>query len=47
MYSVNNNLCGKLVLSLESPITFDKRFKVTSIPILITGFNLLIWEFYI
>ena len=27
---VNNNLYGKLVLSLESPTTFDERFKVTS-----------------
>ena len=24
--SVNNNLCGKLVSSLESPTTFDERF---------------------
>ena len=24
--SVNNNLCGKLVSPLESPITFDERF---------------------
>ena len=27
--SVNKNLCWKLVLSLESPVTFDERFKVT------------------
>ena len=27
---VNNNLCGKLVSSLESPTIFDKRFKVTA-----------------
>ena len=27
--SVKNNLCEKLVLSLESPTTFDERFKVT------------------
>ena len=26
---VNNNLCRKLVSSLESPIIFDKNFKVT------------------
>ena len=32
--SVNNDLCRKLVLSLESPITFDKGFKVASIPFL-------------
>ena len=29
--NVNNNLCGKLVSSLELPITFDERFKVTSV----------------
>ena len=29
--SVNDNLCGKLVSSLESPITFDERFQITSI----------------
>ena len=28
--SVNDSLCGKLVSSLESPITFDESFKVTS-----------------
>ena len=27
---VNNNLCGKLSSSLESPITFDESFEVTS-----------------
>ena len=26
---VNNNLCGKLFSSLESPKTFDESFKVT------------------
>ena len=31
----------KLVLSLESPIIFDERFKVTSIPCFIPAFNLL------
>ena len=30
----NNNLCGKLVWLLESPIAFDERIKVTSVPIL-------------
>ena len=25
----NNNLCGKLISSLESPTTFDERFRVT------------------
>ena len=28
---VNDNLCGKLVLSLESPTTFDENFKATSV----------------
>ena len=28
---VNNNLCGKIFLSLESPTTFDEIFKVTSV----------------
>ena len=37
---VNSNLCGKLVPSLESPITFDEIFKVTSIPFFILDFNL-------
>ena len=27
-----NNLCQILVSSLEPPITFDERFKVTSVP---------------
>ena len=40
---VNNNLCVKLVLSLELPIKFDERFKVTSVP-LIADFNLLSCE---
>ena len=31
---VNNNLCGKLVSSLELLIKFDERFKVTSVPFL-------------
>ena len=38
---VNNNLCGKLVSSLEFRIKFDERFKVTSVPLLISDFNLL------
>ena len=38
---VNNNLCGKLVSSLESPITFDERFKFASVPFFIHDFNLL------
>ena len=32
LVSVNNNLCRKLVSSLEAPITFDKRFNATSVP---------------
>ena len=38
---VNNNLCGKLVSSLELPIKFDERFKVTSVPFFNADFNLL------
>ena len=44
LISVNNNLCGKLILSLESPITLDERFKVTSVPFFIHDFNLLSCE---
>ena len=29
--SVNNNLFGTLVSSLESPIAFDGRFRITSV----------------
>ena len=38
---VNNNLCGKLYSSLELPVIFDERFKVTSVPFFIPDFNLL------
>ena len=31
---VNNNLCRKLYSLLELPITFDERFKLTSVPFL-------------
>ena len=41
---VNNNLCGKLYSSLELPIIFDERFKVTSVPFFILDFSLLIYE---
>ena len=41
---VNNNLCEKLVSALELPITFDERFKVTSVPFFIPDFNLLSCE---
>ena len=39
---VNNNLCWKLVPSLESLITFDQIFQVTSASGFILDFNLLI-----
>ena len=39
--SVDNNLCGKLVSSLELPIKFDERFKVTAVPFFIADFNLV------
>ena len=38
---VNNSLCGKLVPLLELPLTFDERFKNTSVPFFIPDFNLL------
>ena len=38
---VNNSLCEKLFSSLELPITFHERFKVTSVPFFIANFNLL------
>ena len=38
---VNNNLCGKLFSSLESPTTFDEVFKVSQEPFLIPDFNLV------
>ena len=38
---VKNNLCGKLVSSLEFPIKFDDKFKVTLAKFLILDFNLL------
>ena len=46
---VNNNLCGKLYSSLELPITFVERFKVTSVPFFISDFNfkLQIRQFYV
>ena len=43
--SVNNNLCGKLVSSLESPIIFAEIFiEVTSFSFFIIDFNLLSCE---
>ena len=41
---VNNNLCGKLFSSLESPTTIDESFKVTSVSFFIPDFNLLSCE---
>ena len=38
--SINNNLYGNMVSPFDSPITFDERFKVTSVPYLIPDFNL-------
>ena len=39
--SADNNLWGKLVLSLESPIIFDESFQVASVAFFIADFNLL------
>ena len=46
---VNNNLCGKLFSSLESPTTFDESFQVTSVPFFFPDFNfkLRIRQFYV
>ena len=41
---VNDNLCRKLVSSLELQIPFNGRFKVTSIPFFIPHFNMLGFE---
>ena len=41
---VRNNLCRKLVSSLELSIKFDERFKVISIPFFILNFHLLSCE---
>ena len=37
--SVNNNLCGKLVLSLEFPMKFNERFKFALVPFLSSECN--------
>ena len=42
--SVNYSLWTKLVSSVEFPIKFDKRFKVTSVPFFIPHFNSLSFE---
>ena len=41
---VNNNLCGKLVSSLELPVKFDERFKFTLVRFVIAHFKLLSCE---
>ena len=41
---VDNSLCRKLAPSFKSPITFDEKFKVTSVPVFILDFNLLSCE---
>ena len=38
---VNNNLCGQLFSSLESPTTYEEIHKVTSVPTFVPDFNLL------
>ena len=43
--SVSNNLCQKLVLSLELPIIFDDSFSVTSVSFFVANFNLSSCEF--
>ena len=43
---VNNNFCGKLVSSLELPITFDESFTVASVPFFILNFNSLRCQLY-
>ena len=44
--SVNNNLCGNSVSSLESPVTVNERFKFTSVPLFIPIFNSRFFECY-
>ena len=41
---VSDNLCGKLAKSLEIPITFDERFKVTLVPFFAPDSSLLVCE---
>ena len=42
---VNDNLCGKLFSSFDSPAKFDEISKVASPPLFIPDFNLLSCEF--
>ena len=44
--SVNNNSCGKLPLSLESPIMLGDNLITTSFSFFIADFNLFSCEFY-
>ena len=44
VYQFINNSFRKLVASLESRITFDERFKITSVPLSIPDVNLLSCE---
>ena len=41
---VNNNLFGKLVSSLELPITFHERIEVTTVSFFVPDYNLLSCE---
>ena len=43
--SVNNNLCGKLLLSLESPTMLGDNLITTSFSFFIADFNLFSCEF--
>ena len=47
VYQFINNSCGKLVASLESPITFDEKFKINSVRFFIPDVNLFSCESYI
>ena len=41
---INNNLCGKLFSSLESPATIGRSFEVSLLSFLVPDFNLLSCE---
>ena len=41
---VSNNLCRNLFSSLELPKTFNRSFKVTSVPFFLSDFSLLSCE---
>ena len=43
--SVNNNSCGKLISSLESPIMLGDILIITSVSFFIADFNLFSREF--